>query len=304
MILSLKRNPPPHLPLYMNGTLITNTISQKHLGLTFNSTCSWTEHISNITAVAWTRLNLLRSLTFKVNRLALEKMYTSFVRPLLECSDAVWDNASTESKKQLEAVHNEEARIITGATKVCSINNFLSELGWEPLKATRTKHKLIIFYNIINGLTPEYLQSLIPPMVQNTTLYNLRNSSDLHNIQARTNIFYNSFLLSTTRAWNELPEETKTAPSVASFKDRLNRDLLTPPTPSPATPTPYSHPPPIYVNCGSRIGQIMHARLRMECNSLNAHLYKKKILFPFHRVLVVASKVYTTSFSNVPITQP
>ena len=263
MILSLKRNPPPHPPLYMNGKLIANTISHKHLGLTFNTTCSWTEHISNITSAAWTRLNLLRSLKFKVNRLALEKMYISFVRPLLEYCDAVWDNASTESKKQLEAVHNEAARIITGATKLCSISNLFSDLGWESLQARRTKHKLIIFYKIINGLTPEYLQSLIPPMVQNTTSYNLRNSSDLRNIQARTNIFYNSFLPSTIRAWNELPEETKTVPSVASFKYRLNRDLLKPPK---------------YFNCGSRIGQIMHARLRMECSSLNAHLYRKNIV--------------------------
>ena len=182
------------------------------------------------------RLNLLRSLKYKVNRLALEKMYISFVRPLLNYSDAVRDNASTESKKQLEAVHNEAARIITGATKLCSISNLLSDLGWESLQARRTKHKLIIFYKIINSLTPEYLQSLIPPMVQNTTSYNLRNSSDLRNIQARTNIFYNSFLPSTIRAWNELPEETKTAPSVASFKYRLNRNLHNLPPPPPPPP--------------------------------------------------------------------
>ena len=141
--------------------------------------------------------------------------------------------------------------------------NLLSDLGWESLQARRTKHKLIIFYKIINRLTPEYSQFLISPMVQNTTSYILRNSSDLHNIQARTNIFYNSFLPSTIRAWNELPEETKTAPSVASFKYHLNRDLLKPPK---------------YFNCGSRIGQIMHARLRMECSSLNAHTYRKNIV--------------------------
>ena len=111
----------------------------------------------------------------------------------------------------------------------------------------------------------QYLQSLILPMVQNTTSYNLRNSSDLHNIQARTNIFCNSFLPLTIRAWNELPEETKTAPSVASFKYRLNRDLL-------------NHPPTKYFSCGSRNGQIMHASLRMECSSLNAHLYRKNIV--------------------------
>ena len=219
-------------------------------------------------------------------------MYISFVRPLLEYCDAVWDNASTESKKQLEAVHNEAARIITGVTKLCSISNLLSDLGWESLQARRTKHKLIIFYKIINGLTPEYLQSLIPPMVQNTTSYNLRNSSDLRNIQARTNIFYNSFLPSTIRAWNELPEETKTVPSVASFKYRLNRDLLKPP------------PPPPPNTSTAALALVRLCMLDFEWSAvLLMPISTEKILFLVHHVLVAASKVYTTSFSNVPITQ-
>ena len=173
------------------------------------------------------------------------------------------------------------SRIITGATKLCSISNLLSDLGWESLQARRTKHKLIFFYKVINGLISEYLQSLIPLMVQITTSYNLRNSSDVRNIQVRTNIIFNSFFPSTIRAWNELPEETKTAPSVASFKYRLNRYLINP-------------PPPEYFNCGYRIGQIMHAklRIRMECRSLNAHLCRK-ILFLLHHVLVAALKAAT-----------
>ena len=72
-----------------------------------------------------------------------------------------------------------------------------------------------------------------------------------------------SFLPSTIRAWNELSDEIKSAPSVASFKFRLNGDL---------------HKPPKYYNAGSQIGQIMHARIRMECSSLSSHLYKKNIV--------------------------
>ena len=99
MILSLKRDQ----PLYMNGVLVRNTSLHKHLGLTLANNCSWTEHINNITNTAWHRLNLLRVLKFKINRNALEKMYISFIRPLLEYSNVVWDNASTDSKKQLES---------------------------------------------------------------------------------------------------------------------------------------------------------------------------------------------------------
>ena len=263
IILSLLKNPPLHPTLYMNNTPIATTASHKHLGLTFSNNCSWNEHINNITKTAYSRLNLLRALKFKVNRNALEKMYISFIRPLLEYSDSVWDNASTESKKQLEAVHNEAARIITGATKLCSIKKFLTDLGWESLQSRRSKHKLILFYKMVNGLAPEYLQTLVPPTVQNTTSYNLRNANNLRNIRANTNLFYNSFLPSTIRAWNDLSDDIKAAPSVASFKHQLNKDLRKPPT---------------FFNSGTRRGQILHARLRMDCSSLNAHLHKKNIV--------------------------
>ena len=113
-------------------------------------------------------------------------MCVSFVRPLLEYCDSVWDNATTESKKQLDAFHIEAARIITGATKLCSISLLLSDLGWESLQDRRNKHKLIFFYKIIHGLTPTYLTDILPPLIQETTDYNLRNAIDFRTLHANT----------------------------------------------------------------------------------------------------------------------
>ena len=93
-------------------------------------------------------------------------MYISFVRPLLEYCDSVWVNATAESKKQLDAIHIEAAKIITGATKLCSISLLLSDVGWESLQDRRNKHKLIIFYKFIHDLTPTYLTDILPPLIQ------------------------------------------------------------------------------------------------------------------------------------------
>ena len=79
--------------------MLTETDTHRHLGLTLSNTCTWSEHIQTITTKAWERLNLLRTLKFRVSRKSLEKMYISFVRPLLEYCDSVWDNATTETKK-------------------------------------------------------------------------------------------------------------------------------------------------------------------------------------------------------------
>ena len=103
----------------------------------------------------------------------------------------------------------------------------------------------------------------MPPLVQEATNYNLRNSNNMRNLRANTNLFYNSFFPSSVRAWNDLSDEIKSSPSVSSFKYRLNRNRQIPPK---------------YSNAGSRMGQILHARLRVESRSLNSHFYRKNIV--------------------------
>ena len=120
-------------------------------------------------------------------------MYTSFILPLLEYCDSVWDNASLESKKKLDGIHIEAGRIISGTTKLCSIEKLLVELGWDTLQSRHNKHKLVTFYKIIHGLSPNYLQNLVPPLVQETNNYNLRNTNNIQTFASNTNLFYNSF---------------------------------------------------------------------------------------------------------------
>ena len=74
MIFSRKSNPVHHPSLFMNGTIIEETTRHKHLGLTFSSTCTLTDHVNAISEKAWTRLNFLRALKFRVSRKSLEKI--------------------------------------------------------------------------------------------------------------------------------------------------------------------------------------------------------------------------------------
>ena len=99
MTISRRLLSPPHPPLIFNNVQVQVTQSHKHLGLTFSSNCTWSEHIKLITRTAWQRLNMLRGLKFKLKRKSLEKLYIGFVRPLLEYSDTVWDNCRVDEKK-------------------------------------------------------------------------------------------------------------------------------------------------------------------------------------------------------------
>ena len=71
MLTSRKRNALFHPPISMDGVIIDETSSHKHLELTFSKTCSWDEHIVNISE-AWTWINLLKALIFRASRKPLE----------------------------------------------------------------------------------------------------------------------------------------------------------------------------------------------------------------------------------------
>ena len=44
-----------------------------------------------------------------------------------------------------------------------STTKLLKELGWPSLKTRREYFSLVLLYKMTNGLTPAYLQSLLPP---------------------------------------------------------------------------------------------------------------------------------------------
>ena len=69
-----------------------------------------------------------------------------------------------------------------------------------------------------NGLAPLYLSPL-------ASRYNLRNYNDIQTVASRTTLFYNSFLSSSIRDWNELNLDIRSDCTLDAFKHKLNQNL-------------------------------------------------------------------------------
>ena len=123
----------------MNQKQIEEVNSHKHLGVVLSDDCTWYDHLDYIKCKAWTRINVMRKLKFKLDRRSLQIIYFTFIRPLLEYADVVWDNCSQYEVNELEKIQNETARIVTGATKLVSINSLLLEVGWESLSSDKAQ---------------------------------------------------------------------------------------------------------------------------------------------------------------------
>ena len=60
---------------------------------------------------------------FKLDRRSLQTIYFSFIRPIIEYADVVWDKYALYEANELEKIQIEAARIATGATKLVSIDS-------------------------------------------------------------------------------------------------------------------------------------------------------------------------------------
>ena len=76
-------------------------------------------------------------------------------------------------------------------------------------------------------------------------------------------VYFDSFLPSTIREWNNLPADVKSAQTLTSFKYKFERN--TPKIPK-------------YYFFGDRGNQILHTRLRTECSTLKFHLYRRNLI--------------------------
>ena len=196
------------------------------MGLTFSHDGKWHEHIQLLACSASKVLGMMRKIKFSLNRKSLNQIYLSFLRPILEYSSIIWDSCTQYEKENIEKLQHEAARIVTGLTRSCSLDNLYREIGWISLQDRRKYQKLVMAFKIKIGLTPDYLCSIFPETVGLTTPYNLRNARDLNIINTRTQLFKNSFIPSCISLWNSLPEEIRNIESIATFKYQLKNHMF------------------------------------------------------------------------------
>lgn len=263
MLISRKQNE-TKFDLMFNNVPVKQVETHKHLGLTLDCKGTWLHHIDEVVQKATKRIGILRNIQFIADRKTLGIIYKTYIRSILEYGDVIWDGLPQYAAERLEKVQLEGLKIITGLTKSASRNTLYTESGIEPLYQRRRKHRLIMFYKIVNGYAPEYLRALLPPRVHERNNYPTRNMNDFSLYFTRTAAMATTFFPQTTKDWNSLPEIIKNAESVGIFKRLLaaQNDLPT---------------VPIWYLTGNRRANIYHCRLRNSCSSINHHLFNNYV---------------------------
>ena len=149
-------------------------------------------------------------------------MYFSFVRPILEYADIVWDHCEKKYSENIEKVQIKAARIVTGGIVRTPYTTLLHELNWQRLSDRRKNKRLIQMHKIHLKETPEYLQEMIPHTRAQDTGRSLRNANNTTEIFGRSETFKESFFPKTIAEYNLLDPSFRCLPTVREFKNKIN----------------------------------------------------------------------------------
>ena len=193
---------------------------EKDLGITYDPNLNFDNHISNITKKANQMLGIIkRTFTF-MNKSIFLKLYKALVRSHLEYGNVIWNPHLKRQSIQIESIQRRATKLLPECRNM-SYDQRLRYLKIYSLKGRRIRGDLIQTYKIFQGIDDIKPDSIFTLATYTST----RNQGNkMRQKYCKTDIKKFSFSNRVIEKWNKLPKEIKEAPTINTFKNRLDRD--------------------------------------------------------------------------------
>ena len=104
MVFRSKKMQPVSIQITIDTHHVPQVSDNRHLGVTFSETLSWTRHTDNIVHAASTKIGLLRRLRKRLSPLIIRQLYLTCIRPSLEYANVAWCGLTKRDQERLENV--------------------------------------------------------------------------------------------------------------------------------------------------------------------------------------------------------
>jgi hypothetical protein len=212
---------------WIGNHLLEEHVSVKDLGIFVCQNMDWSVHINHICHKAATKsYQVLKSVRSK-NLWTLTKLFTTYVRPLLEYNSPVWSPYQINEITLLERIQRHYTKKIFERCNIpfASYEDRLYKLNLLSLKNRRKLFDQIIMYKLVNNIHDLQFDNFFS---FNNSSYFLRS----HPLQVTvkldytTSLWTNSFFVRVPKMWNALPKNIVTADNLVAFKFLLKQHLM------------------------------------------------------------------------------
>ena len=201
----------------MNDISVLSDSSIKDLGITFQDTLTFDEHISKITSTANSRLGIIRNTFHIIDREGFLILYKSNVRPILEYGISVWSPHLRKHDKEIEQIQRRATRLIKGFEHY-NYPERLHELNLPTLYYRRCRCDLIQVFRIIKQIDHINSDSFFD---LNLGITRKNHIYKLHKPRCNSTHKIHGFSYRIINDWNGLPNSVGKVNTINAFKSLL-----------------------------------------------------------------------------------
>ena len=219
--------PPARMPKI---TLHNNTLSvvskHRHLGVIIQQNLRWENHIQYVLGKSLAKLRQFLRFRSTLNSEAINYLYRSYIRPILEYASTAYSSIPTVLSDKLERFQRKAARICLRLPLFSPVNHslLLHHVNFATL-SSRRKLKLALLARSIrfNYAPPHMLNISIP---YSHTPYSLRHARTFTLPTTRTDRHRDSPIHAALYCYNQLPNDLLVNTQKNSFKSAVSPFLL------------------------------------------------------------------------------
>ena len=200
---------------------LDHVFEEKDLGVTVDMQLKFEEHVASKVKIANAMVGLIRRSFSFLSCYLFRKLYLAFVRPHLEYAQAVWAPHSVKLVNMIENVQIRATKLFDGLGSL-DYSERLRKLNLPTLSHRRARGSMIELWKHFNVYTRESLSSTFQPRERTTRAHDRQILERIPKDGSR-GLQANSFYYRHSKTWNNLPADVVNAPTINSFKNRLDK---------------------------------------------------------------------------------
>ncbi|KXJ14933.1 hypothetical protein AC249_AIPGENE3691 [Exaiptasia diaphana] len=214
--------------LHFGDEIIKPSISERNIGVIFDSEMSLVPHVNNICKTSFYHLRNISRIRKFMSVSTAEKLVHAFVTSRLDNCNSLLYGISGVHLDKLQHVLNSAARIVTLSKCRDHITPLLKDLHWLPVRQRINYKILLLTFKALHGLTPSYISELISVHTNlKERFVPLKNYSYV-SVKPYSMKTYGSrsFSVAAPTLWSSLPSDLRNMDSLLSFKKELKTYLF------------------------------------------------------------------------------
>ena len=197
------KNNPCH-QFSIGGQCLSEDLTEKDVGVTFDSSLEFRQHIKSMISKANQRVGLIKRSFSHLDIKSVKLLYKSLVRPILEYCSVIWNPIFKTDANEIEKVQARATKLVP-SIRNSDYSDRLKALNLTTLAYRRQRTDVLQVYRIIKQIDKIPFDTFFKYSEIEQTR---GHSQKLEKPRAATRIRLNSFSHRVINAWNRLPDET------------------------------------------------------------------------------------------------